>query len=266
MKKIVCLLMVLSMVLMLLAGCGQPEADLYVTEDLAENPLFLALVNGFNETQSRELVVESLPAAQLMDRLESGEFPSAFFLMTPEAEAALSTQEVTINEIFYDPVYIIGPREDRIGLSQLGENSADQVLKHIILTKSPFVHAASLTNLRKKEVLFWEQNGITPDPALYLEADPAEDGILKTAAEHNGYAVVERYVYEHYKDQYPTLTLLQDQCQGLVDRFCMVVQGTDTDSLAVQFANWMMDTPGQDIIYFYGMEEYGVSRYLPSIH
>ncbi len=105
-----------------------------------------------------------------------------------------------------------------------------------------------------------------PDPALYLEADPAEDGILKTAAEHNGYAVVERYVYEHYKDQYPTLTLLQDQCQGLVDRFCMVVQGTDTDSLAVQFANWMMDTPGQDIIYFYGMEEYGVSRYLPSIH
>ena len=31
MKKIVCLLMVLSMVLMLLAGCGQPEADLYLS-------------------------------------------------------------------------------------------------------------------------------------------------------------------------------------------------------------------------------------------
>ena len=82
MKKIICLLMVLSMVLMLLAGCGQPEADLYVPEDLAESPLFLALVNGFNETQSRELVVESLPAAQLMDRLESGEFPSALFVFS----------------------------------------------------------------------------------------------------------------------------------------------------------------------------------------
>ncbi|MBE5781468.1 MAG: hypothetical protein E7328_06590 [Clostridiales bacterium] len=266
MKKLSCFMLAVVMVLCLLTGCSESSADIYVTQELAENELFLSLVDIYNAMEQTELKVEAISEPDLISKIKNDEYVSAFFMMSDAMEEALSDEEVTINEIFYDPVYLIGPKEDNIGLGQLAEYPAEDLLKHIILTNNVFVHATELTSLRKKEAQFWEQSGIVPKTDLYIEAAPGTDGIMKTCAELGGYAVIERYVYEAYKDDYPSLTMLQDQCRGLVDRFCMVVHGTDTESTAAHFVDWMMSNAGQEEVFRYGLEEYGVSRYLPSVH
>ncbi|MBN1883027.1 MAG: substrate-binding domain-containing protein [Deltaproteobacteria bacterium] len=98
-------------------------------------------------------------------------------------------------DVMYNDFIIIGPADDPAGISGL---SVVEAMKKIAETESLFVSRGDDSGTHKKELILWNEAGVTPDGKWYMEAGQGMGAVLVMAFEQGGYTMTDRGTYIAY--------------------------------------------------------------------
>ena len=264
MKRIVSIACTVLLCLSCLWGCGarSTEVKVVTSQAMVESGLFDALAQEFSRTTQLGVKITALDDEALSNKVSSGKFDAALVKSNSEIQSLLEEGKFKGGLVFYDTLYLIGPKTDPAGIRQFQDKPCSDLFRHIALTKSRFVHLPTLGVSRLKEQEIWKAAEITPEGDWYLTADAeGEDALLKAASQKRAYAVIDRTTYEKYRESYPDLVVLQQGIDDLSDNYyCLYTK--EEGAPAQQFSTWLQSDPAQKIIEDYHKNQQ--SKFLPA--
>lgn len=250
-------LIILSITFLLFAaGCSGDDAGaIKISQSLKDNELYRRLTEAYAQETGNKVNTISLSEDKLKNDMLSGDFSAAIIRDDQDFYEMVHQGSFTFTGLFYDTLVLIGPETDPVGAKQLSEYPIARVLEHISKT-STFVHAPNNTELGIRELDIWKSINIVPEGLWYIYAPDSENELLKKASETQSYALMDRQVYEKYKSEYPGITIIQSGLKGMVDQYCLLVNGNN------DFAAWLLGESAQNVISSY-INPDGVPYYIP---
>lgn len=167
--------------------------------------------------------------------------------------------------IMHNDFVIVGPYDDPAGIC--GTPVAADALAKIAALEAIFITRGDDSGTHKKELSLWEQSGIVPGGAWYLETGQGMGSTLHITSEKFGYTLTDRATYLAQRENLELDILLERDALLLNIYHVMVVnpqRWPDVNAAgAVAFAEFMVAEDIQNMIAVFGVEEYGQPLFFP---
>jgi ABC-type tungstate transport system permease subunit len=251
MKKILCLALCAIALLAVLTGCANKTAKLLVCDDFSKSPLLKQLTEAFRtETgYSVKLVVKN--RKDIEKAVAKGDFETAL-VVTREAAQKLSDGSYIGGAVFYDSLYLIGPKGDPASARHLGQYAVTDVLRHIALTGFPYVHPNLITPLGARNIALWLSVDAAPNLENMTVAPDAGAEMIRIANEKGAYAIVTRQDWAVFGGGAPNLSVLNAGMPGMSDQYVVLAKKPgDKAGPSQAFVQWMMGQNARAIILAY---------------
>lgn len=245
-------LLIVMLCAIALAGCsGKTQAEVIVDSDFADAGLMQALAEIYTEETGTEIIITATPAEEIDKLLDAGQFDKCIITNGDNMPAFIEENGLQGGEFCFDSLMLIAPLDDRAGIAQLKDVSGADVLKHIALTQSNFVHAPADSPLGKIEQKLWQEAGHTPEGDWYISAGSDGLGILDEAQARNAYALVDRRSVALVSAEYVSLKVVYANLKGMSSSYYVLTEAPaegDDDNAAQAFARWLLSDGAQAAI------------------
>lgn len=163
--------------------------------------------------------------------------------------------------------YIVGPKNDPAGISKA--TSAAEAYARIAAAKATFFSRGDNSGTHKKEMAIWKQAAVKPAGDWYTTSNTFMMATLKMADQNQGYFMTDSSTWVAAQRQISSLKILFKGDPFLINTYhtlCQPVGGSDTQSLASEFIEFLVSDKGQEIIKSYGVNDYGAGLYMDAAY
>jgi tungstate transport system substrate-binding protein len=153
-------------------------------------------------------------------------------------------------EIMHNDFVVVGPTSDPASVRNA--SSPAKAFQRIAGSKTAFVSRGDRSGTHLKELGIWEQAGIQPSGAWYLEAGQGQRLTLEMASQKQGYVLVDRATWD-FSQGALELELLYENPEALHNSYTAIaVSPLKNPAANIQDAmalmGWMVSQEGQKII------------------
>ncbi|MFH1807558.1 MAG: substrate-binding domain-containing protein [Pseudomonadota bacterium] len=194
-------------------GCAQKQAPpaplrLATTTSVDNTGLLQVLLPPFEQRTGLQVQVMAVGTGQALALAARGDV-DAVLVHAPEAEAAFMAEGHGTDRrtLMKNDFVLLGPSTDPAGLR--GGSDAAAALKIIADKQAVFVSRGDKSGTHMKEQALWQQAGITPQGAWYLEAGQGMRMTLGVASEKQAYCLSDRATYDTAASQLQLEVLVQ---------------------------------------------------------
>ncbi len=254
------------------AGCGsdEPEASggpsgnmiLATTTSTQDSGLLDEILPLFDEKSGCTVKTVAVGSGQAMAMGEKGD-ADVLLVHSPEDEERFiadgngSSREAVMHNDFV----LAGPPDDPAGVGDAG--SAAEALTQIADQKASFASRGDDSGTHTKELSIWEEAGIEPKGAWYLETGQGMGDTLTIADQKQAYTLADRGTFLATKGLESDIAF--EGSDDLLNNYHVIVvdhEGTNS-GCAEEFSSWILDKPVQERIAEFGVEEYGEQLFTP---
>lgn len=251
MKKVLCLIICIVLCVVALTGCGGKTAKVLVSSDFADSLLLSQLTSAFSEETGYKVKLVIKDNDEVEKAVSKGDFDAALCITTSAAEK-LQSGEWIGGGVFFNTMYLIGPKNDPASVRHLGQYAIADVLKHITLTGFSFVHPSLITPLGLRDVAMWLKVDATQNEAQRIFAADSAEQLVQTANNQGAYAIVTRQNWAQYGASATNATVLLSGIPGLMDQYTVLAKQIEKKPDASQaFCQWMLGQKARSIIASY---------------
>jgi tungstate transport system substrate-binding protein len=167
--------------------------------------------------------------------------------------------------VMYNDFVIIGPKDDPAKIKSA--KTATGALKAIEQSKASFVSRGDNSGTHNLEKSLWQQAGITPKGAWYIESGQGMGATLGIANERNAYSITDRGTYLALGKRV-TLPILIEGDRLLLNIYSVIevnpANGPRVNSNGGKaFADFMVSPQAQAAIKSFGVEKFGQPLFVP---
>ena len=247
-------------------SAAQPAIILATTTSTQDSGLLDYLTPLFEEESGYQIKVIAVGTGQALQMGEAGN-ADVLFVHAPAAEKVLIENGSAIDRrlIMHNDFVIVGPATDPAGIR--GLSSPVAALEKIALAQVSFVSRGDDSGTHKKELLIWEDGGITPAGDWYLQTGQGMGATLKVSSEKEGYTLTDRATYLAQNDVLDLDIMIEGHESLLNVYHTMMVNPEKWPKTNKEGArNWIDFLTRADIqliIGEFGVEEYGQPLFFP---
>ena len=239
---------------------------LATTTSTRDSGLLDVLLPPFEQATGYEVKIIAVGTGQA---LKMGEEGNADILMVhaPAAEQAfMETGSGTDRRLLmHNQFVIVGPSSDPAGVKNT--TSATQALQRIASAQAVFVSRGDNSGTNKREILLWEETGISPSGPWYLESGQGMGATLRIASERDGYTITDQATYLSLRSSFHLDVAFLGDPQLLNVYHSILVnpdRWPDVNHVgATALADYLVSEQGQQIIGQFGLEQFGQPLFTP---
>jgi tungstate transport system substrate-binding protein len=241
-------------------GTGPQDILLATTTSTADTGLLDALAPLFEEATGYTLKPIAVGSGAALELGKRGEV-DVVLAHSPQAEVAFMAdgfgkerRTVMVNDFV-----IVGPGDDPAGI--MGDASAVEAMTRIAAAQSPFVSRGDESGTNALELRLWDQAGIEPAGAWYIESGTGMGDTLNIANERRAYTIADRGTYLALRDRLD-LPIMVEGDQALLNVYHVMTlnpaNGPRINSAGGQaFLTFLLDPATQAVIGEFGVETFG---------
>jgi len=167
--------------------------------------------------------------------------------------------------VMHNDFVFVGPENDPAEIQHLIE--PDEIMTRIAEKQGIFVSRGDDSGTHKKEMIFWDQAGITPNGDWYLETGQGMGATLMVASEKGAYTLTDRSTYLFLGENL-SLDILAEGSPPLMNIYHVMLvnpeRWPDVNVDGAQaLAEFLVSEQGQEIIAAHGVEELGQPLFFP---
>jgi tungstate transport system substrate-binding protein len=164
---------------------------------------------------------------------------------------------VNRKDVMYNDFIILGPTADPAGVE--GAKTAAEALAKIAEKQAPFVSRGDESGTHQKEKELWQQAGVAPKGAWYVEAGQGMGEVIVMATEKQAYTLADRGTYNAFKKAKTDLVIVFDGEKGLFNPYGVIAVNPQKHphvkyDLAMKFIDFITGPEGQKIIADYKVD------------
>ncbi|MDY6844352.1 MAG: substrate-binding domain-containing protein [Thermodesulfobacteriota bacterium] len=174
---------------------------------------------------------------------------------------------VNRRDVMYNDFVIIGPSSDPAGIKKA--KSAVEAFSYIAKKKALFISRGDRSGTNIKELKIWENAGIKPRGAWYLESGKGMGEVLTMAYEKTAYTITDRGTYLAYVGEKKIDSrVLFEGDSVLFNPYGIIAVNPATHPhvnyvKALALIGWVTSQEGQKIIREFGKEKFGQPLFIP---
>ena len=239
---------------------------LSTTTSTQDSGLLDVLVPLFEKQTGYSVKTISVGTGQALALAAKGDADVAL-VHAPSLEKKYVAEGTLLNRrlVMYNDFVIIGPSADPAKIKSV--KSALAALKSIEQTKSRFVSRGDNSGTHNLEKALWQQAGIQPKGAWYIESGQGMGATLGIANEKNAYTLTDRGTYLALR-QRVTLPILVEGDKVLLNIYSVMevnpANGPRINAAGGKaFADFMVSPQTQTVIKSFGADKFGQSLFVP---
>ena len=263
---------VLAVSLLATAGCGSDETEasvgpggdmvLATTTSTQDSGLLDEILPVFDKSSDCVVKTVAVGSGQAMKMGERGD-ADVLLVHSPEAEEQFmadghgSSREAVMHNDFV----VVGPPDDPAGVADAAD--AAEALSRIADQKASFASRGDDSGTHAKELSLWEEAGIEPTGSWYVETGQGMGDTLTIADQKQAYTLSDRSTFLATSSLESDIAF--EGSDDLRNNYHVIVvdhEGTNT-GCAEEFSSWILETPVQDMIAEFGVDEYGEQMFAP---
>ncbi|MBQ6067592.1 MAG: substrate-binding domain-containing protein [Clostridia bacterium] len=294
MKKLLAILMALTIVLSFAACAGKTEPAATPTDETTaeptaepvatpENPVIrLATTTSVNDSGLLPYLLPAFEAktGYTVEVASAGTGVAIGYAKSGDADLLLvhskKQEEAFIEEgyasterlsFMYNYFVIVGPADDPAGIKDLA--TAADCFQAIADAKAGFASRGDNSGTHNKETGIWEAAGIDPTAEEWYASVGSGMGDTLTKANEMGvYALTDKATFLSMKDSLSNLTILKEEADDMKNTYSLLGVNPDAAAFAdtdvainTEGANalieWLLSDEAAELIAQYGVEQYG---------
>ena len=239
---------------------------LSTTTSTQDSGLLDVLVPLFEKQTGYSVKTISVGTGQALALAAKGDADVAL-VHAPSLEKKYVAEGTLLNRrlVMYNDFIIIGPSDDPAKIKSV--KSALAALKSIEQTKARFVSRGDNSGTHNLEKSLWQQAGIQPKGAWYIESGQGMGATLGIANEKNAYTLTDRGTYLALR-QRVTLPILVEGDKVLLNIYSVMevnpANGPRINAAGGKvFADFMVSPQTQTVIKSFGTEKVGQALFVP---
>lgn len=284
MKKIMGLLLLLSMLLSACAGATpvatqppapaptQPPAPaekkiiLATTTSTQDSGLLDFLLPEFEKETGIKVEVIAVGTGQAIKLGQDGNADVLLVHSRTQEDAFMKDGHGTRREdVMYNDFVVVGPSEDPARIK--GLKTAAEAFKAIAEAKAKFISRGDDSGTHTKEKSIWKAAGIEPKGDWYVSSGQGMGEVLTMATEQGGYTLSDRATYLALKSGLKLEILVEGE-KGLYNPYGVITVDPKKSpkinaELATKFVDWIVSLPVQEKISSFGQDKFGQPLFIP---
>lgn len=295
MKKLLAILMALTIVLSFAACAGKTETDettvpaasdettaaepvatpenalirLATTTSVNDSGLLGYLLPTFEAKTGYTVEVASAGTGVAIGYAKSGDADLLLVHSKKQEEAFIEEGYASTERLsfMYNYFVIVGPADDPAGIRDL-ETAAD-CFKAIAEAGTGFASRGDNSGTHNKETSIWEAAEIDPSAeSWYSSLGSGMGDTLTKANEMNVYALTDKATFLSMKDSLPNLTILKEEADDMKNTYSLLGVNPEAEAFAGTevaintegadaLIEWLLSDEAAELIAQYGVEQYG---------
>jgi len=242
------------------------DVILATTTSTQDSGLLDVLIPLFEKQTGYRVKTVAVGTGQALVLAAKGEADVAL-VHAPRLEKKYVAQGKLLNRrlVMYNDFIIIGPSNDPAKIKSA--KGAVAALKLIAQSNAPFVSRGDNSGTHRLEKSLWEDTGITPKGAWYVESGQGMGATLKIANDRNAYTISDRGTYLAFVKQL-TLPILVQGDRRLLNIYSVMevnpANGRKINSAGGNaFAHFMLAPNTQAVIKYFGVTKFGQPLFVP---
>jgi tungstate transport system substrate-binding protein len=278
MKKWAIFMIALAVVLAMLAlavGCGEestePPAEreeliLATTTSTQDSGLLDEWVPMFEEDNLYSVKVIAVGSGAAMEMGRNGEC-DVMLVHSPAAEEEMVAEGYAVdrNAVMHNDFVIVGPASDPAKVKEA--TNASDAFSRIATSQSAFISRGDNSGTHTKELLIWDEAGITPEGAWYIESGKGMGDTLRIASEQKAYTLSDRGTYLSLQDDLDLEILLEGDPILFNNYHVMNVNPEKYPDVnyegAQAFNDFCVSQEAQEFLEEFGVSKYGQPLFYP---
>jgi tungstate transport system substrate-binding protein len=261
---------------LVLAGCGSGSADstgqsdgpsgdliLATTTSTQDSGLLDAILPMFQESSDCVPKTVAVGSGQAMEMGEKGD-ADVLLVHSPEAEREfMAAGEGSSREpVMHNDFVLVGPPGDPAGAA--GADNAAEALGRVAQQQATFASRADDSGTHAKEMTLWEDAGVEPGGAWYIETGQGMGETLTIASQKEAYTLADRGTFLATDNLESEIAF--EGSQDLRNPYHVIVVDHDDSTnvaCAEEFSDWIRTPEVQQTIADFGIDEYGEPLFFP---
>src|SRR5215510_6416176 len=245
---------------------AQQEVILATTTSVQDTGLLDVIVPLFEKESGYRLKAIAVGTGQALAMAARGE-ADVVLAHAPEAEKKYVAEGSLVNRrlVMHNHFLLAGPAADPAGVK--GTTRAVAALKKIAGAQATFVSRGDDSGTHKLEKKLWEQAGIKPGGAWYLEAGQGMGRALGIAGEKQAYVLSDRATYLAFQKTTGLVVLLEGDPAFLNIYHVMEVNPEKFPKVNAAggkaFADFLLSATVQDLLKTFGVDKFGEALFHP---
>jgi tungstate transport system substrate-binding protein len=245
---------------------AQQEIILATTTSVQDTGLLDVIVPIFEKQSGSRVKAVAVGTGQALALAGKGE-ADVVLAHAPDAEKKYVAEGSLVNRrlVMHNYFLLAGPATDPAKVK--GTSKAVEALKRIAEAKAIFVSRGDDSGTHKLEKKLWEQAGIKPGGAWYLEAGQGMGRTLSIAGEKQAYVIADRATYLAFQKTTGLATLLEGDPAFLNVYHVMEVTPEKSSKVNAAggkaFADFLLSATAQDLLKTFGVDKYGEALFHP---
>ncbi len=282
--KMSSLLLTGSLLLSLLAGCGQASSPaaaddaagkstankgkiiLATTTSTQDSGLLDYILPDFTEKTGWNVDTIAVGTGAALQMGRDGE-ADVLLVHAKKDEVKLVADGYGVKryDVMYNDFVVVGPKDGAVKPNA----DVEQTFYKIADSKLPFISRGDDSGTNKKELSIWKTLHIDPKTLTGYESTGQGMGAtLAVAAQKDGYCLSDRATWLTFADK-GALDIVCEKSEALLNYYGVIaVTPTLNDKInqqgAEDFVNWIVSDDTQKLIGNYGVEKYGQSLFTPN--
>ncbi|MGB5934125.1 MAG: substrate-binding domain-containing protein [Anaerolineae bacterium] len=260
--------LLLIAVLTACSAASEPQVLTLATTTSTENSGLLAyILPDFEKRYNAQLHVVAVGTGQALEIASRGDADLVLVHARPQEDAFMEAGHGLLRkDVMYNDFLIIGPDEDRAGIS--GLTDAALAFTKIAEAESLFISRGDESGTHAKELEIWEKAGLEPPGGWYISAGAGMGAVLTMAQEKGAYTITDRATYLARTLEGFDLPILVEGDPILFNPYGVIVVSPEkhcgvNSELAEEFVGWLTSLETQKLIGQFGVEEFGQPLFIP---
>jgi tungstate transport system substrate-binding protein len=248
------------------ARTGPRDVLLATTTSTADTGLLDALAPLFEEATGYTLKPIAVGSGAALELGKRGEV-DVVLAHSPQAEVAFMADGFGEERrtVMFNDFVIVGPGDDPAGI--MGDASAVEAMAKIAAAQSRFVSRGDESGTNALELRLWDQAGIEPAGAWYIESGTGMGDTLNIANERRAYTITDRGTYLALRDRLD-LPIMVEGDKSLLNIYHVMTlnsaNGPRINSAGGHaFLDFLLDPATQAFIGEFGVETFGEPLFTP---
>jgi len=240
---------------------ANPDVILASTTSANDTGLLDTLIVIFEQQTGYRVKIISVGTGAALELGRRGE-ADVMLVHAPQAEKDMVAAGYAMNRTFLmvNDFVIAGPENDPAGIK--GMASPVEALTRISRQRARFVSRGDDSGTHKVEMAFWQQAGIAPSGAWYIESGSGMGATLRMAHEKQAYLLTDRGTFLVHNDRNKGMSVLTEGAPELLNPYHMLLvnpekyPAVNADG-ARAFIEFMTSQQTQEFICTFGVDRFG---------
>ncbi len=168
--------------------------------------------------------------------------------------------------VMHNDFVVVGPKSDPAKVK--GTKSAADAFKNIADAKAAFITRGDDSGTHKKELKIWDEAGVKPSGAWYVNTGQGMGETLRIADQKSGYTLTDRGTWLSTKSSLPNLEIVVEGDNLLQNFYHVIVVSKKkfpkiNEQGAIAFSDFIISPETQKMIGEFGKAKYGQPLFIP---